>query len=149
MKFLLLHGPNLNLLGERSAEHYGTMSLAGIEARLAAHLPAVEWSCLQSNHEGELIDRLQAARSGCHGVLINPGGLSHTSVSLLDAMLDCPLPIAEVHLSQVLAREEFRRQLLTARGAGVVICGMGLAGYLAAADWLVEATRASGPGGTA
>jgi len=139
MKILLLNGPNLNLLGTREPEIYGAESLDDIVielCRLAADC-GVELSHLQSNHEGVLIDRIhQAKADGIEGIIINPGGLTHNSVSLRDAISGVALPTVEVHLSNIHARETFRH---TSFVSGVVlgqICGFGAKGYELALDAL-------------
>lgn len=131
-KILVVHGPNLNLLGTREPEVYGNQTLADIDDRLVAlglELGA-EVATFQSNHEGALIDRIHQARvEGVAGILINPGGLTHTSVALRDALAAVAIPTIEVHLSNVHAREEFRRHSYI---SGVVlgqICGLGAQGY--------------------
>ena len=128
---LLLHGPNLNLLGTREPEVYGSMTLEDINQQViaAAREREVEIHPLQSNHEGALIDRIQDARSSADGILINPGGLTHTSVSLRDALAATDLPIVEVHLSNVWAREEFRRRSFVSGVAVGVVSGFGAASY--------------------
>ena len=131
MKLLVVQGPNLNLLGTREPGLYGSATLAQISAdldTLAAEL-GVALVHFQSNWEGALIDRIQAARGEVSGVLINPGGLTHTSVALRDALAAVALPFVEVHLSNVYAREPFRRtSLLSDLAAGVVV-GFGPTGY--------------------
>lgn len=128
---LVLHGPNLNLLGVREPEVYGATTLAEIDAGLAAQATdaGCELSSFQSNHEGELIDRIHAARDDADGLLINPGGLTHTSVSLRDALAGVGLPVVEVHLSNVFARESFRHHSHVSGVAVGVISGFGVASY--------------------
>ena len=130
-KILVLHGPNLNLLGRREPEVYGTQTLADIDASLeaAAKELGVEVECFQSNHEGVLIDRIHEALGDASGIVINPGGLTHTSVALADALLAVELPLVEVHLSNVHAREAFRRESYVSPIAVGVVCGLGADGY--------------------
>ena len=132
MSFLVLHGPNLNLLGNREPAVYGTFTLDEINAdlrKMAANAGA-KIDCLQSNHEGVLIDRVHAARGdGTEFIIINPAGLTHTSVALRDPLVAVTLPFIEVHLSNVHARESFRhRSYLSAVAVGV-ICGLGADSY--------------------
>jgi len=138
MKLLLLNGPNLNLLGTREPEVYGRTTLADIEATLQREAAdrGATLQAFQSNHEGALIDRIQAARTeGVGFILINPGGLTHTSVALRDALAGVAIPFIEVHLSNVHQREAFRhRSYLSAVAVGV-ICGFGASGYSMALDY--------------
>ncbi len=129
---LVLHGPNLNLLGQRETEHYGRETLAAIDGRLqaAGKKAGVEVRCFQSNHEGALIDRVQAAKSDETAyIVINPAGFTHTSVALRDALAAVRIPFIEVHLSNVHAREPFRRQSYFSDLAAGVIAGLGPVGY--------------------
>ena len=131
LRILVVHGPNLNALGTREPAVYGTTSLADIEAELVvlAKERGAEVDFFQSNHEGALIDRIQDARASAHGILINPGGLTHTSVSLRDALAATDLPVVEVHLSNVWAREEFRHRSFVSAVAVGVVSGFGAASY--------------------
>ena len=128
MNFLVLNGPNLNLLGEREPDTYGTQSLDELHAELEAAFPDAALSFFQSNHEGALIDRLHEARSA-DGIAFNPGGFTHTSVALRDAVAALDAPVIEVHLSNVSAREDFRRRSLVAPACAGQISGLGCAGY--------------------
>lgn len=130
-RILVVHGPNLNLLGRREPAIYGTTTLSDIDAELAtaAKSLGVELDCFQSNHEGELIDRIQQAMGEASGILINPGGLTHTSVALRDALVASDLPVVEVHLSNVYARESFRQTSYVSPIALGVISGLGADGY--------------------
>jgi 3-dehydroquinate dehydratase-2 len=131
-KVLVLNGPNLNLLGVREPEVYGAQTLADIEARVAGL--AAEWDCdvlfKQSNHEGELIDALHAAMGQCDAVVFNPGAYTHTSYALRDAVSSIGLPVVEIHLSNVAARESFRRQSVIAPACVGQISGFGVDSYL-------------------
>ena len=138
-KILLLNGPNLNLLGTREPQVYGHDTLADVEGRAAALGTArgVAVECFQSNHEGALIDRIHAARlDGTRGIVINPGGLTHTSVALRDALAGVALPVVEVHISNVHKREEFRHHSYISGVADGVIAGLGVYGYGAALRYL-------------
>lgn len=130
-RLLLLNGPNLNLLGTREPTVYGTATLADVEqsTREAAEAAGFELRALQSNHEGVLIDAIHAAREDCAGIVINPGGLTHTSVSLRDALTGVALPFAEVHISDISAREAFRQHSFLEDVAAVRVAGHGVAGY--------------------
>lgn len=129
---LVLHGPNLNLLGEREPEVYGRTTLAEIDRRLAALATelGVHVETFQSNHEGELIDRIQAARNRISAIVINPAGYTHTSVALRDALAASGVPVVEVHLSNVHRRERFRHRSLIASVATGQILGFGVESYL-------------------
>lgn len=133
-RLLLVNGPNLNLLGTREPDVYGTATLADAE-RIAADAAAsagFEVRAIQSNHEGVLIDAIHAAREDCAGIVINPGGLTHTSVSLRDALTGVGLPFAEVHISDVHARESFRHFSYLEDVAAVRVIGEGVDGYATA-----------------
>ena len=130
MHLLVLNGPNLNLLGTREPQTYGAETLADLEASLEAAFPDVRFAFFQSNHEGALIDRLhQAHRDGVGGVVFNPGGYTHTSVALRDAVAAIGPPVVEVHLSNVHAREPFRHRSLVAGACVGQISGLGPSGY--------------------
>ncbi|HNH36325.1 MAG TPA: type II 3-dehydroquinate dehydratase [Rhodocyclaceae bacterium] len=136
-QILVLHGPNLNLLGSREPEIYGATTLADIHQTMEARAKAagVQIESFQSNSEGELIDRVQSARlEGIRFIIINPAGYTHTSVALRDALAAVAIPFIEVHLSNVHAREEFRRRSYFSDIAVGVICGLGAQGYLLALD---------------
>jgi len=131
MKILILHGPNLNLLGTREPEVYGSATLDDVNSRmieLGKELGA-EIKCLQSNHEGALIDALQDARTWAGGVVFNPGGYTHTSVALRDAISAIQIPVIEVHISNVYAREEFRHKSLVSAVCRGKVSGFGLLSY--------------------
>lgn len=133
MKILILNGPNLNLLDKRPDEHYGSLSLNEIEVEVIKEFPEHQFEFFHSNHEGELIDKIQAASSkSFSGLIINPGGYSHTSVSIKDALDICSIPKIEVHLSNLASRETFRNNMLTASSCDGYISGFREKGYLAA-----------------
>lgn len=138
---LVLHGPNLNLLGTREPEVYGATTLADINAALTERAKAhgVTLAHFQSNHEGALVDRIHAAKSeGVEFIIINPAAYTHTSVALRDALAGVVIPYIEVHLSNVHRREPFRHHSYLADQAVGVICGLGWRGYLAALDYVID-----------
>lgn len=131
-KFLVINGPNLNLLGTREPQVYGSDTLQDIQtytqARLANEKVALEW--FQSNHEGEIVDKIQSAASqNLKALIINPGGYAHTSVAIHDALKVLQIPVIEVHLSQVYRREGFRQTLLTAKACMAIMSGLGKDAY--------------------
>jgi 3-dehydroquinate dehydratase-2 len=138
---LLLNGPNLNLLGTREPEIYGSATLADIEqaAKAQASAAGARLACLQSNHEGVLIDRIHAAREeGIDAIIINPGGLTHTSVALRDALAGVAIAFIEVHMSNIYAREAFRHHSFLSAIAQGTICGLGVAGYRLAIGHMLD-----------
>jgi len=140
-KLLLLNGPNLNLLGTREPAVYGTATLADIEEAAAAQAVAAGASLafFQSNHEGALIDRIHAARiEGVDAIIINPGGLTHTSVALRDALAGVAIPFVEVHISNIYQREAFRHHSFLSAIALGTICGLGVDGYRFAIDFALK-----------
>lgn len=128
---LVLHGPNLNLLGEREPEIYGRTSLAQLDARLRSVGDELGVGVVahQSNGEGELVTLIQTARDGCAGIVINPGGYTHTSIAIADALRASPLPAIEVHLSNLYGREALRHESITGSACRGVIMGLGPASY--------------------
>lgn len=138
-RLLLVNGPNLNLLGTREPQIYGSETLADVEALVTetAGRAGFEVRAVQSNHEGVLIDAIHAARTDCAGIVINPGGLTHTSVVLRDALSAVSLPVAEVHISDVSAREPFRHHSFVRDIAAVHVAGEGVPGYARATTLLL------------
>jgi len=135
---LVLNGPNLNLLGTREPEKYGHTTLEELEVKLQRSFPNVQLSFYQSNHEGDLIDRLhQANELGTSGVVFNPGAYTHTSVALRDAITAIDLPVVEVHISNIHARESFRHFSYLAPVCEGQISGLGIEGYSLALRWLL------------
>lgn len=136
---LVLNGPNLNLLGTRQPEVYGHTTLADIEAMCVAHGQSrdVHVTCRQSNHEGALVDAIHAAKGTFDGIVLNAGAYTHTSIALHDAILSTEMPVVELHLSNIHARESFRHHSYIAPVAVGMICGFGAAGYRLALDALI------------
>ena len=134
MRLLIIHGPNLNLLGEREPSIYGTQTLDEINARITdeARELGIEVQCMQSNSEGAIIDALHAARLNCDGVIINPGAYSHYSMAIADAVRSIAIPVVEVHLSNIAAREEARRISVVAAACRGSVAGFGCDSYLLA-----------------
>lgn len=147
-RLLLVNGPNLNLLGTREPNIYGHETLADVEALVTATAGArgFEVRAVQSNHEGVLLDAIHAAREDCAGIVINPGGLTHTSVVLRDALSGVALPVAEVHISDVYAREEFRHHSFVRDVAAVHVIGEGVSGYARATDLLLAIVTGTAEG---
>jgi 3-dehydroquinate dehydratase II len=140
-KLLLINGPNLNLLGTREPEVYGRTTLADIERAAVAQATAASASLtsFQSNHEGALIDRIHAAKNeGIDAIIVNPGGLTHTSVALRDALAGVAIPFIEVHISNIHQREAFRHVSYLSAIAVGVICGLGIEGYRLAIDFALK-----------
>jgi len=140
VKILVLHGPNLNMLGTRQPEIYGTATLEQINSRLRHKAQSIESEVevFQSNSEGELIDTIQKIGAACDGLIINPGAYTHYSIALRDAIAGLAKPTIEVHLSNVYAREPFRHESVIAPVCRGQICGLGWRGYLLALEALVE-----------
>ena len=135
-KIIILNGPNLNLLGEREKTQYGSFTLKEIEVNCKdfANGNGIILSIFQSNIEGEIIEEIQKSRSEQHGLIINAGGYTHTSVSIHDALKILKIPIIELHISNIYNREEFRHKSLISKVATGVICGFGSNGYLMSLD---------------
>ncbi|GIW03638.1 MAG: 3-dehydroquinate dehydratase [Thermomicrobiales bacterium] len=146
-RILVLNGPNLNLLGTREPELYGRTTLADIEARLrelaSTATPPVAIETFQSNHEGALIDRIHESGRTAHGIIINPGALTHYSIALRDALAACGRPVIEVHLTNIHAREEFRHHSVIAPVAIGQIAGLGADGYLLALRYFLARLSAA------
>lgn len=140
MRIVILNGPNLNLLGQREPEVYGTLSLSAIENGLKKRFPNLEFVFLQSNLEGELVSWLQqfgfTEADKTKGIVINPGGYSHTSVAIADAIAACKVPVVEAHLSNIHAREAYRHQSITGAKAKGILTGFGESSYWLAIEYV-------------
>ena len=138
-KIIIINGPNLNLLGVREKSIYGGQRFADYFEALKTHYPAVELSFFQSNHEGEIIDKIHEVGFSADGIVLNAGAYTHTSLAIADAIAAVTSPVVEVHISNVYAREPYRHHSYLAKNCRGVICGFGLAGYrLAVASLLPE-----------
>ncbi len=138
MKIEIINGPNLNLLGKREPEIYGKTGFEEVFTALGARFPEIELAYHQSNVEGELVNMIQAAGSTADGLIINPGGYSQTSVAVADAIAAIGIPVIEVHISNLLSREEFRHTSITGRYCRGTIMGLGTDGYRLAVEALKE-----------
>jgi 3-dehydroquinate dehydratase-2 len=138
MKIEIINGPNLNLLGKREPEIYGKTGFEEVLTTIRSRFPDVELTYHQSNVEGELVNLIQAAGSSAAGLIINPGGYSHTSVAVADAIAAIGIPVIEVHISNLLSREEFRHTSITGRYCRGTIMGLGTDGYRLAVEALIE-----------
>jgi len=141
MRIQIINGPNLNLLGTREPEIYGGRSFENYLEDLQLLLPQITFTYFQSNIEGELVNVIQSAGKESDGVIINPGGYTHTSVAIADAIASIIPPVIEVHISNLLSREEFRHKSITGRYCAGTIMGLGLDGYRLAAEALMEMYR--------
>ena len=140
MNILLINGPNLNLLGTREPEIYGNKTLNNIEKDLKeiAHEKNENLECFQSNHEGEIVDKIQDSVKSIQGILINAGAFTHTSISIRDALIGSKIPFVELHISNIFSREEFRKEsFLTDKAVGI-ISGFGITSYFLALEGIIE-----------
>ena len=140
MNLLLINGPNLNLLGTREPEIYGNKTLSDIENDLTkfAEQKSINLQCFQSNHEGEIVDKIQNSVNSIHGILINAGAFTHTSISIRDALIGSKIPFVELHISNIFSREEFRKEsFLTDKAIGI-ISGFGFTSYFLALEGIIE-----------
>tara|TARA_Y100000022_G_scaffold183974_1_gene178621 strand:+ start:3738 stop:4175 length:438 start_codon:yes stop_codon:yes gene_type:complete len=140
-KIIIINGPNLNLLGTREPEIYGSDSLDDLKTIVVSHVekkyPDLVVDFYQSNTEGEIVDKIQES-SSLNGIIINAGGLSHSSISILDALLSSKIPKIEVHISNLFSREEFRQNSYISKGVDGFVCGFGINGYLLAIDGITK-----------
>jgi 3-dehydroquinate dehydratase-2 len=140
MDILLINGPNLNLLGTREPEIYGNKTLSDIEKDLTkvAREKSVNLECFQSNHEGEIVDKVQDSAKNIQGILINAGAFTHTSIAIRDALIGSKIPFVELHISNIFSREDFRKEsFLTDKAVGI-ISGFGISSYFLALDGIIE-----------
>ena len=138
MNIAIINGPNLNLLGSRETDIYGSQSFEDFLQSLIEKFPSISFSYFQSNVEGELINELQRAGVESHGIILNPGGYTHTSVAIGDTIAAIPAKVIEVHISNIYSREDFRRLSYVSAKAKAVISGMGLKGYEMAIRYFTE-----------
>ena len=140
MRILVINGPNLNMLGIREPDHYGRETYSDLVARIDKHCSerGIEVEQFQSNHEGELVDKIQSAYKAFDGIVINPAAYTHTSIALLDAVKAVGIPTVEVHISKVEEREDFRQVSYIRAACAKTITGHGTAGYFEAIDFLAE-----------
>ncbi len=143
MKIAIINGPNLNLIGQREPEIYGNQSLSDFLTTLGASFPETALWINQSNIEGVLIDHIQEAGKNCQAIIINPGGYTHTSIALGDALAAINIPVIEVHISNIFARESFRQHSYVSSCCKGVISGLGLEGYRLALQWLLNDLHSS------
>jgi 3-dehydroquinate dehydratase-2 len=148
IRVMILNGPNLNLLGVREPKTYGSETLADIEEACLERAAALDLALdfRQSNHEGQLVDWIQEARESADGIIINAGAYTHTSIAILDALRACELPIIEVHLSNIFAREPYRHHSYISSVARGVICGFGAQSYILALDAIAYVLEAASGG---
>lgn len=149
MRILVLNGPNLNLLGVREPGLYGTVDYDGLLELIRAECRRleVEPKFYQSNHEGDLVDAIQQARLDCQGIVLNPGAYTHTSIAILDALKAVGLPAAEVHITDIARREEFRRVSYAGMACQAHFIGQGLQGYINAVRFIAQAAGSAGESG--
>ncbi|MEO0065588.1 MAG: type 3-dehydroquinate dehydratase [Bacteroidota bacterium] len=138
MNIAIINGPNLNLLGKREPEVYGSLSFGQYLEQLKAKFPHVQFTYYQSNIEGELINAVQSAGETAEGIILNPGGYTHTSVAIGDAIAAIQPPVIEVHISNIHAREDFRKLSHVSAKVKGTIAGLGLSGYALAVQWILE-----------
>ncbi|MBR3816490.1 MAG: type II 3-dehydroquinate dehydratase [Clostridia bacterium] len=140
MKILVINGPNLNMLGIREPEHYGRETYSDLINKIEKYCAekSIECECFQSNHEGDIVDKIQQAYGDSDGIVINPGAYTHTSVAILDAVKAVMLPTVEVHISKLEEREDFRQVSFIRLAAVRTVSGLGTDGYLRAIDFLID-----------